>query len=89
MFQFIWELFVTAVRSPPEELQSESESYGFETVPPISKIAFSSKNLGNPLPNQRRDSCRSLAAASNGKRIDNGYCWIMYFKRTLRNSTIT
>jgi hypothetical protein len=50
---------------------------------------FSSKNLGNPLPNQRRDSCRSLAAASNGKRIDNGYCWIMYFKRTLRNSTIT
>jgi hypothetical protein len=45
------------------------------------QIVFSSKNLGNPLPNQGRDSCRSLAAASNGKRIDNGYCWIVYFKR--------
>jgi hypothetical protein len=44
------------------------------------QVEFSSKNLGDPLPNQGSDSCSSLAPASNGKRIDNGYCWIVYFK---------
>jgi hypothetical protein len=53
-------------------------------------IVFSSKNPGKPLPNQGRESCHSLAAANNGKRIDNGYCWIVYFKRNdPANSTIT
>jgi hypothetical protein len=52
-----------------------------EKIAADQEIVFSSKNLVSPLPNQGRDSYRSLVAASNGKRIDNGYCRIVYFKK--------